>query len=54
MIKAYSEGKIHPLDLKNAVAEEVVKYLEPIIKWFQEGQGVKLIEEMSGIIKVTR
>ncbi len=39
LIKAYSEGKIHPLDLKNAVAEEVVKYLEPIIKWFQEGAG---------------
>lgn len=54
LVKAYTEGKIHPLDLKNAVADEVVKYLEPIIKWFQEGQGAKLIEEMSSIMKITR
>ncbi len=54
LVKAYADGKIHPLDLKNAVANEVIKYLDPIIKWFQEGQGAKLIEEMDNIMKITR
>lgn len=54
LVRAYADGKIHPLDLKNAVANEVVKYLEPIIKWFQEGQGAKLIEEMNNIMRITR
>jgi len=28
--KLYSEGKIHPLDLKNAVAEELIRIVKPI------------------------
>ncbi len=30
--KLYVEGKLHPLDLKNAVAEYLIKFLEPIKK----------------------
>lgn len=54
LVKAYSEGKVHPLDLKNAVAEEVINYLSPITKWFHGGPGARLLEEMSNIMKITR
>ena len=54
LVKAYVEGKIHPLDLKNAVVNEVIKRLDPIIKWFQSGQGAHLLEEMNNIMKITR
>jgi len=50
LAKAYESGRIHPLDLKNAVAEELVKFLEPIAKWFSSGRGAKLLEEMKGIV----
>jgi len=33
--KAYSEGKIHPLDLKNAVADSIEKIIAPIRKNFK-------------------
>lgn len=32
LAKLYGEGKIHPLDLKNATAEALIKLLEPIRK----------------------
>ncbi|MGC9152412.1 MAG: tyrosine--tRNA ligase [Vulcanisaeta sp.] len=54
LVKAYVEGKIHPLDLKNAVVNEMIKRLDPIIKWFQSGQGAHLLEEMNNIMKITR
>lgn len=34
--KAYNEGKIHPLDLKNAVAEALIRILEPVRNHFQK------------------
>lgn len=33
---AYSEGKLHPMDLKNAVAAEISKILEPTRKYFEK------------------
>ncbi|MEM1515614.1 MAG: tyrosine--tRNA ligase [Candidatus Bathyarchaeia archaeon] len=41
---AYVRGKIHPLDLKNGVAEALVKILEPVREYFR--QKPKLLEEM--------
>jgi tyrosyl-tRNA synthetase len=41
--KIYSEGKLHPMDLKNALAKELDKLIEPIRKAF-EGKE-KLIQE---------
>ena len=46
-------GKIHPLDLKNAVAEWLVETLKPVRKYFLEGPGKKYLEEMNSI-KITR
>jgi len=33
--KDYIEGKIHPLDLKNGVAEALIKILEPVREYFK-------------------
>lgn len=35
--RLYSEGKLHPADLKAAVAEAVVRILEPVRKFFRVG-----------------
>ncbi len=51
--RAYGEGRIHPLDLKNYVAQKLIELLEPVRKHFTEGSGRKLIEEMESI-RVTR
>ncbi|WP_291765898.1 tyrosine--tRNA ligase [Caldivirga sp. UBA161] len=54
LTKDYAEGKIHPLDLKSAVIEEAIRFLEPYWKWFSNGDGAKLLSDMSSMIKVTR
>ncbi len=50
---AYREGKLHPLDLKMAVAGELARLLEPLRRHFQEGPGRALLEEMRGLL-ITR
>ena len=35
MEKDYIEGKIHPLDLKNGVADALIKILEPVREYFK-------------------
>jgi tyrosyl-tRNA synthetase len=43
----YVQGKIHPLDLKNATAEALIKMLEEIrTKLFSSRETVKLLEEL--------
>lgn len=49
----YKEGKIHPLDLKNAVIGYLIEMLEPARKHFLEGPGKKYLEELKEL-KVTR
>ncbi len=49
----YVSGNIHPLDLKNAVSEYLIKMLEPARKFFIDGPGRKYIEEMHEL-KITR
>ena len=51
--RAYSKGLIHPLDLKEYVADKIIQILAPIRKYFNEGKGKKYIEEMKQIT-VTR
>ncbi len=54
--KIYVEGKLHPLDLKNAVVDELNRLLEPLHKWFSSGEGRKLITEMKELLegRITR
>ncbi len=51
--KDYVEGKIHPLDLKNMVAEYLVEMLEPARKYFLEGPGSRYYEELRSL-RITR
>jgi len=51
--RAFERGEIHPLDLKNIVAEKLIELLAPVRKYFLEGRGRKLIEEMEEI-RITR
>jgi tyrosyl-tRNA synthetase len=39
--KAYSEGKLHPLDLKNAVSQELATILEPVRKYFDSNREAR-------------
>ncbi|PIT84653.1 tyrosine--tRNA ligase [Candidatus Micrarchaeota archaeon CG10_big_fil_rev_8_21_14_0_10_45_29] len=43
--KAFMEGKLHPVDLKNAVARELIEMLEPCRKYFEK--HVELVETVT-------
>ena len=45
---AYTQGKLHPQDLKNAVAEELIQILEPVRRYFENNKEAK---ECLNIIK---
>lgn len=49
--KAFGEGKVHPLDLKNGVAEALVSILEPVRRHFEKNPD--LLEKMLKL-EVTR
>ena len=51
MEKAYAEGKLHPLDLKEGVAEALAEILKPVREYFQKHP--KNLETMKKI-EVTR
>ncbi len=51
--KDYVEGRIHPLDFKEAVAEYLIEMLQPVYKYFNEGPGRKYLEELSQL-RITR
>jgi len=51
--KAYAAGKVHPLDLKNAVADQLNVLIEPVRKHFSRGKPAKLLEEIK-TFQVTR
>ena len=42
----YKDGKVHPLDLKNAVAFHLNKLLEPIREHFSKGKAQELLKEV--------
>ncbi|MEM3126793.1 MAG: tyrosine--tRNA ligase [Candidatus Woesearchaeota archaeon] len=53
LIQLYSQGKIHPLDLKNSVAEKINELLDPVRKHFKKGKAKKLLEKVESF-EVTR
>ncbi len=53
LVKDYDEGRIHPLDLKNALAEELDKIIAPIREYFETGPGRKLYETIKNA-QITR
>jgi tyrosyl-tRNA synthetase len=52
--KAYRNGEVHPQDLKNAVAKEIAKILEPIRKYFETDKEAKECVEIVKKAEVTR
>lgn len=52
--KVYAQGKLHPQDLKNAVAEELNKILEPIRNYFEKDREAKDCLETVKRAEVTR
>jgi tyrosyl-tRNA synthetase len=53
LAKAYREGKLHPMDLKNAVAFYLNEMIAPVRKHFEKGEAKKLLEQVKGF-EVTR
>jgi len=51
--RAYAAGKIHPMDLKNTIAEYLDKLVEPVRKHFAKGKPAKLLEQVKSFT-VTR
>jgi tyrosyl-tRNA synthetase len=52
--KAYRNGEVHPQDLKNAVAKEISKILEPIRRYFETDKEAKECLEIVKKAEVTR
>ncbi len=44
----YSQGRLHPLDLKNAIAEALIEILSPIRRYFEENREAK---ELADLVK---
>ena len=52
--KLYSEGKIHPMDIKGAVAEKLNELLEPVRKHFTTNTKAKKLREQVRTFNITR
>ncbi len=52
--KSYREGNLHPLDLKNAVADALIKILEPSRKFFETDREAKELLEFMKKQEITR
>jgi len=54
LAKLYSEGKIHPLDLKNATAEALIEFLKPIRRKIFSDKEAREILDILLKTKITR
>ncbi len=54
LAKIYCEGKLHPMDLKSAVAEELIRILEPVRAYFEKNKEAKELFEAIRKANVTR
>jgi tyrosyl-tRNA synthetase len=52
--RAYEKGVVHPLDLKNAVADSLVEVLEPIRRYFSQNSEAHKTLEVMRKVPVTR
>ncbi|TSC87450.1 MAG: tyrosyl-tRNA synthetase [Microgenomates group bacterium Gr01-1014_7] len=51
--KDYASKKLHPMDLKTAVAEWLIKKLEPARRYFEDPKRRKALEEIEKLTKLT-
>lgn len=54
LIKIYQEGKLHPLDLKNAVVFYLNEMIEPVRKYFETNKKAKALYEEVKSYSITR
>jgi len=54
LIAFYREGKVHPADLKNFVAEELDKQVRPIREYFEKNKEAKMLYEEVKSYSITR
>jgi tyrosyl-tRNA synthetase len=47
--KAYTEKNLHPMDLKNALADWLIKKLEPVHKFFVDPKNKSALEEIEAL-----
>lgn len=52
--KIYREGKLHPQDLKNAVATELEKLIKPVREYFEKNRKARELYEIVKSIQITR
>ncbi|MEM4134071.1 MAG: tyrosine--tRNA ligase [Candidatus Micrarchaeia archaeon] len=50
----YSEGKLHPMDLKNSVAENLIEILEPVREYFKKNKEAAETKQIIENAKITR
>jgi len=48
--KNFAKKKLHPMDLKNAVAEKLIQILEPARKHFEQPKVKKMLEELENLM----
>jgi len=54
LAKAYTEGKLHPMDLKNAVADELADILKPVRDYFSKNKEARESKEFVMKTGITR
>ena len=47
----FSKGDLHPIDLKNAVAESLIEILKPARKHFSKGKPKKMLDDLKNLMK---
>ncbi len=47
----FAKGKLHPMDLKNAVADSLIEILEPARRHFSKGAPKKMLEDLDKLLK---
>lgn len=47
----FTEGALHPMDLKNAVAESIIQILSPVGDYFEESPAKDSLEELKKILE---
>ncbi len=46
----FKEGNLHPVDLKNSVAEKLIEILKPAREHFSKGKAAEMLEELESLI----
>ncbi|RLG20396.1 tyrosine--tRNA ligase [Candidatus Micrarchaeota archaeon] len=54
LARVYKEGKLHPADLKNAVADELSEILKPVRTYFEKNKGARESKEFILKARITR